>query len=67
VKPEKAQKVEEYILMLAQKGQLATAVNEAKVIEILDQLAAAEKTTKVVVQRRAVDSDDEDDNDDDLM
>jgi programmed cell death protein 5 len=67
VKPDKAQMVENYILMLAQKGQISGTVTESKVIEILDQLAANEKATKVVVQRRAIDSDEDDDNDDDLM
>lgn len=67
VKPEKAQRVENYILMLAQKGQIQTAVSESKIIELLDQLASSEKVTKVIVQRRTIDSEDEDDNDDDLM
>eukprot|EP00750_Incisomonas_marina_P031438 INCI8150.1.p3 GENE.INCI8150.1~~INCI8150.1.p3 ORF type:complete len:130 (-),score=40.15 INCI8150.1:17-406(-) len=67
VKPDKAKMVENYVLMLAQKGQLSGTVSEAKIIEILDQLASSQKQTKVIVQRRTIDSEDEDDNDDDLM
>eukprot|EP00591_Stephanopyxis_turris_P012173 CAMPEP_0195528022 /NCGR_PEP_ID=MMETSP0794_2-20130614/29994_1 /TAXON_ID=515487 /ORGANISM="Stephanopyxis turris, Strain CCMP 815" /LENGTH=128 /DNA_ID=CAMNT_0040659065 /DNA_START=70 /DNA_END=456 /DNA_ORIENTATION=+ len=67
VKPEKASMVENYVLMLAQKGQISSTVNESKIIEILDQLAANQKKTKIIVKRRTIDSEDEDDNDDDLM
>ena len=38
---EKARRVEDYIIMLAQKGKIMGRVNEAKVVELLDQISAS--------------------------
>jgi len=59
VKAEKARAVEDMILRAAQTGQLNAKVDEARLIQLLEQLGEQKKETKVKIQRRrGIDEDD---------
>ncbi|CAI5746470.1 unnamed protein product [Peronospora destructor] len=67
VKPEKARAIEEMVIQMAQRGQLAAKIDEEKLIDLLNQVGATEEKqrVKVTIKRRMYFSDEEDDNDDD--
>lgn len=49
VKPEKARRVEDMIIHAAQSGQLGGKVNEASLINLLDQISEKQQHTKITV------------------
>lgn len=49
VKPEKAQRVEDMIIHAAQSGQLGGKVDEANLINLLDQISEKQQHTKITV------------------
>ncbi len=61
VKPDKAAKLENIILMNAQNGQLQGKVNEQMLLELLDQINKQEGSEgpTITFKRRAFDSDDD--------
>lgn len=65
VRPERARAVEQYVVRLAQSGQVRRKLTEGDIVEILDGLARDEQKrneTKIVFSRKNVAaSDDEDD------
>jgi len=58
VKPEKARKVEDMIINLAQARQLGGRVDENTLISLLNQLSKEQKETKIVYQRKKWDDED---------
>lgn len=53
VKPDRARGVEDMLIMAARRGQIQEKVTEARLIELLEQVAEqTEKKTKVTIQRR---------------
>jgi programmed cell death protein 5 len=46
VKPEKARSIEDYLLNMAQRGQLASKVTEEQLIAMLSQIAEQETAAK---------------------
>ena len=71
MKPEKADNIEAYLLKQAQSGKLRSQVQEAQLIEMMEQLSQqSQAASKVTFARRKVNSgwsDSEDDDDSDLM
>ncbi|KAL4642098.1 programmed cell death protein 5 [Arapaima gigas] len=63
VKPEKAKAVENYLIQMAQFGQLGGKISESGLIEILEKVSqqTEKKTTVKFNRRRVMDSDEEDD------
>ncbi|XP_068174464.1 programmed cell death protein 5 [Antennarius striatus] len=63
VKPDKATAVENYLIQMAQIGQLGRKISEQGLIEILEKVSQQNerKTTVKFNRRRVMDSDDEDD------
>lgn len=63
VKPERAEKLENIIITNAQRGAFNGKVSEAQLIDVLEQVAAAEGSTetetKVERAKHAFDSDDD--------
>ncbi|KAH3685516.1 hypothetical protein WICPIJ_003510 [Wickerhamomyces pijperi] len=67
VKPERARAVEQYIMKLAQTGQIRRKLSEDDIVEILDGIARDEQQrnkTSIVFSRKQSAFDDEDDEDD---
>lgn len=52
VKPEKARAIEDMVIQMAQRGQLAAKINEDRLIELLNQVGENEdkQRTKVTVR-----------------
>ncbi|KAK1941004.1 Programmed cell death protein 5 [Phytophthora citrophthora] len=67
VKPEKARAIEDMVIQMAQRGQLAAKIDEDKLIDLLNQVGVTEEKqrTKVTMKRRTYFSDEDDDDDDD--
>ncbi|EEY63116.1 uncharacterized protein PITG_14768 [Phytophthora infestans T30-4] len=67
VKPEKARAIEDMVIQMAQRGQLAAKIDEDKLIDLLNQVGVNEEKqrTKVTMKRRTYFSDEDDDDDDD--
>ncbi|KAI9919747.1 hypothetical protein PsorP6_017613 [Peronosclerospora sorghi] len=67
VKPDKARAIEEMVLQMAQRGQLAAKLDEQKLIDLLNQVGVTEENqrTKVTMKRRTYFSDEDDEDDDD--
>lgn len=68
VRPERAQQVEQYIVRLAQMGQIQRKLTEKNVVEILDGIARDSKSKgsgvgEIVYNRKATAADDDDDDD----
>lgn len=64
VKPERAEAVEQYIIKLAQSGQLRRKIGEPEVVEILDGIARDEnshKQTRIIFNRKNLADEEEDD------
>lgn len=64
VRPDRAQAVEQYIVKLAQSGQIRRKLTEKDVVEILDGLSRDENKrneNKIVFSRKNVIDDDDDD------
>ncbi|KPP57633.1 hypothetical protein Z043_124622 [Scleropages formosus] len=63
VKPEKAKAVENYLIQMAQFGQLGGKISESGLIEILEKVSqqTEKKTTVKFNRRRVMDSDEDDD------
>jgi programmed cell death protein 5 len=59
VKPDKARAVEDMIIRAGQSGSLTQKVDEAKLIQLLEQLSEQKKETKITIQRRRYNDDDE--------
>mmetsp|Transcript_23270 Transcript_23270/g.52256 ORF Transcript_23270/g.52256 Transcript_23270/m.52256 type:complete len:151 (-) Transcript_23270:49-501(-) len=58
VKKEKARKVEDMLIMNAQRGAIGGQIDEAQLIEMLESInEQTEKETKVTFQRRRIDDD----------
>jgi len=53
VKPEKARAIEDMVIQMAQRGQLAAKIDEDKLIDLLNQVGINEEKqrTKVTVRR----------------
>ncbi|GAB9466209.1 hypothetical protein Gpo141_00003587 [Globisporangium polare] len=68
VKPEKARAIEDMVIQMAQRGQLAAKIDEEKLIDLLARAGETEEKqrTKVTMKRRTYFSDEEDDDDDDF-
>jgi len=60
VKPEKARAVEDSIIRAAQSGQLASKIDENKLIQMLEQSSEKQGKPKITIQRKKRDSDDDD-------
>uniref|UniRef100_H2YPR7 Programmed cell death protein 5 n=1 Tax=Ciona savignyi TaxID=51511 RepID=H2YPR7_CIOSA len=54
VKPEKATKVEQMLVTMAQKGQIAERMTEAQLVEVLGKISETSQKTKVKFERRRV-------------
>ena len=69
MRKEKAVGIENMLVQAAMQGKIPGKVTEAKLIEMLEGMEAAEGGTKVKIQRRnyGIDDSDSDDNDDDLL
>lgn len=66
VKPDRAEKVENYVLGAAQSGQLGGKVTEEQLKDLLRNVTEKEQSkNKVTIMRRRPLYDDEDDDDDD--
>ncbi|TDH69661.1 hypothetical protein CCR75_005815 [Bremia lactucae] len=67
VKPEKARAIEDMVIQMAQRGQLAAKIDEEKLIDLLNQVGVNEEKqrTKVTIKRRTYFSDEDDGDDDD--
>ncbi|ETI53334.1 hypothetical protein, variant 3 [Phytophthora nicotianae] len=67
VKPEKARAIEDMVIQMAQRGQLAAKIDEDKLIDLLNQVGVTEEKqrTKVTMKRRTYFSDEDNDDDDD--
>ena len=66
VKAEKARAIEDMILQMAQRGQLKSQINEAQLIDLLENVGKQEEAkSKVSIRRKKTGFDDEDDDDDD--
>ncbi|OHE95844.1 hypothetical protein CORC01_08841, partial [Colletotrichum orchidophilum] len=61
VKEQRAQDVENRLIMLAQSGQLRSKVTEAQLKELLEAVAGTKEEEKIVVSRRKGWDDDDDD------
>ncbi|MCJ8733617.1 hypothetical protein PDJAM_G00225680 [Pangasius djambal] len=63
VKPDKAKAVENYLIQMAQFGQLGGKISESGLIEILEKVSqqTEKKTTVKFNRRRVMDSDEDDD------
>ncbi|KAK1964660.1 double-stranded DNA-binding domain-containing protein [Colletotrichum sublineola] len=61
VKEQRAQEVENRLIMLAQSGQLRSKVTEAQLKELLSAVADKQEEEKIVVSRRKGWDDDDDD------
>ncbi|KAK1997418.1 DNA-binding TFAR19-related protein [Colletotrichum falcatum] len=61
VKEQRAQEVENRLIMLAQSGQLRSKVTEAQLKELLSAVADKKEEQKIVVSRRKGWDDDDDD------
>ncbi|EKX36024.1 hypothetical protein GUITHDRAFT_117812 [Guillardia theta CCMP2712] len=58
VKKDKARKVEDMLIMNAQRGAIGGQIDEAQLIEMLESInEQTEKETKVTFQRRRIDDD----------
>uniref|UniRef100_K3WXD1 Programmed cell death protein 5 n=1 Tax=Globisporangium ultimum (strain ATCC 200006 / CBS 805.95 / DAOM BR144) TaxID=431595 RepID=K3WXD1_GLOUD len=68
VKPEKARAIEDMVIQMAQRGQLAAKIDEDKLIDLLNRAGETEEKqrTKVTMKRRTYFSDEDDDDDDDF-
>lgn len=67
VRPERAQQVEQYIVRLAQMGQLQRKLTEKDVVDILDGVARDSQQKlggQIVYSRKPATNDDDDDDDD---
>lgn len=53
VKPDKARAIEDMVIQMAQRGQLAAKIDEDKLIDLLNQVGVTEEKqrTKVTVRR----------------
>ncbi|KAI9982479.1 hypothetical protein PInf_008423 [Phytophthora infestans] len=65
--PKKARAIEDMVIQMAQRGQLAAKIDEDKLIDLLNQVGVNEEKqrTKVTMKRRTYFSDEDDDDDDD--
>ncbi|ODQ83115.1 hypothetical protein BABINDRAFT_173923 [Babjeviella inositovora NRRL Y-12698] len=64
VRPDRAQAVEDYIVRMAQSGQLRKKVGEEEIVEILDGVSRdqqKQQETKIIFDRRRLAEDSEDD------
>lgn len=61
VKEERANDVEDRLIMLAQSGQLRQKVTEAQLKDLLNAMAENKEEEKIVVNRRKAWDDDDDD------
>eukprot|EP00727_Mastigamoeba_balamuthi_P011232 m51a1_g6731 hypothetical protein (150) ;mRNA; r:194298-195079 len=60
VKPDKARRVEDYLLHSAQTGRIKSKVDEGQLISLLEQIAEKTKvSTTITIKRRGDDSDDD--------
>merc|ERR1712070_821008 len=67
VKPDKARKLEDHMLQMAQKGQIKTAITDNDLKQMLEGIAENEKegsASTVSFDRRRYNDDDDDDMDD---
>ena len=60
VKPEKARAVEDLIIKMMQTGQLRAKIEEAQLIQLLENINQQSTETKKIVYSRRRDSDDDD-------
>eukprot|EP01104_Vermistella_antarctica_P009739 TRINITY_DN2526_c0_g1_i2.p2 TRINITY_DN2526_c0_g1~~TRINITY_DN2526_c0_g1_i2.p2 ORF type:complete len:127 (+),score=35.60 TRINITY_DN2526_c0_g1_i2:26-406(+) len=60
VKPEKARRVEDMLIRMAQQGQIQSAVEEPQLVQMLEKISQQEKANapKIVMNRRRYDEDD---------
>ncbi|TYZ61455.1 hypothetical protein PybrP1_005309 [[Pythium] brassicae (nom. inval.)] len=65
---QKARAIEDMVIQMAQRGQLAAKIGEEQLIDLLSRAGETEEKqrTKVTMKRRTYFSDDDDDDDDDF-
>ncbi|CAG9321495.1 unnamed protein product [Blepharisma stoltei] len=62
VKPQKAREIEDMLIQMAMKGQLAGQVKEQDIIQLLEKTTEQAKTSVKIVRRKgSFDSDEEED------
>jgi DNA-binding TFAR19-related protein (PDSD5 family) len=54
VKPDKARAIEDMVIQMAQRGQLAAKIDEDKLIDLLNQVGVTEEKQRTKVTVRAV-------------
>lgn len=53
VKPDKARAIEDMVIQMAQRGQLAAKIDEDKLIDLLNQVGVTEEKQRTKVTVRA--------------